>query len=145
MRSQVTIQQTKLGDHMTAHVSEKWKADASGGREFIQDFGRVVADPDQPDPAPLELPVYLLQLNELRLAVGSPGGASVEDDQRAPAIAPAVQPHRPPFGIRQLEVGKRVAERRTNLLVIGLCHVKTNRHRSVSVPRELRLRPQVVS
>ncbi|GAC1641803.1 MAG: hypothetical protein NVS9B11_09680 [Candidatus Dormibacteraceae bacterium] len=145
MRSQVTIQQTKLGDHMTAYVCEKWEANASGGREFIQDLGRVVADPDHPDPAPLDLPVYLLQLNELRLAVGSPGGASVEDDQRAPAIAPAVQSHRPPFGIRKLEVGKRVAERRTNLLVISLCHVKTNRHRSVSVPRELRLRPQGVS
>ena len=59
MRSQLTIQQTKLGDHVTTHVRQKWKADAFGGGEPIQDFGRVVADPDQPYLASLELLAYI--------------------------------------------------------------------------------------
>ena len=57
MRSQVAIQKTQLGDHMTAYVRQEWKSDALGGRELVQDFGRVVADPDQPYLAPIEVTV----------------------------------------------------------------------------------------
>lgn len=73
---------------------------------FAQDGRRIVADADQPDPAPLELAFDLLQLNELRLAVGSPGGATVENDQRPTPGAPAMQAHQSAPGIGKLEVGE---------------------------------------
>jgi hypothetical protein len=60
---QVSVQEAKLGDHPAALIGEQWKADALGGREFAQDGRRIVADPDQADPAALELACDLLQLN----------------------------------------------------------------------------------
>jgi hypothetical protein len=60
---QVSVQEAKLGDHPAALVAEQREAGALGGREFAQDGRRIVADPDQADPAPLELACDLLQLN----------------------------------------------------------------------------------
>jgi hypothetical protein len=60
---QVSVQEAKLGDHAAALIGEQWEADAPGSREFAQHGRWIVADPDQADPAPLELACDLLQLN----------------------------------------------------------------------------------
>jgi hypothetical protein len=46
---------------------------------------RIVADCEDGNALSLEVRHALLQLHELRLTVGSPAGAAIEEDQGAPA------------------------------------------------------------
>ncbi len=90
--------------------------------ELAQNFGRVVADPDQADAATVELSLDLLQLNELRFAVGSPSRTSVKDHQGTPPATPAMQPDQISVGVGKLEVRKRFANGRPNPGVVRLGH-----------------------
>ena len=78
----------------------------------MQHLRRVVADSDQADAAAVELSLDLLQLNELRFAVGSPGRTAVEDHQGTPPATPAMQPDQNSVGVGKLELGKRLANGR---------------------------------
>ena len=74
----------------------------------------------------VELSLDLLQLNELRFAVGSPGRTAVEDHQGTPPATPAMQPDLNSVGVGKLEFGKRLANGRPNPGVVRLGHATGN-------------------
>jgi hypothetical protein len=89
----------------------------------------VVADGEEGDPLALEVGEAALQLDELRLAVGSPGGAAVEDDERPPIGAGSVQIDGAAVLIGQHDIGESIADGRTDAAEIdrrevwlGGCH-----------------------
>jgi hypothetical protein len=137
VRFQVSIQETELSDHPTTYICQKRKANAFRTRELTEHFSRVVADPNQPNATPIELLLDLLQLNELRFAIGSPSRAAVENDQRTPAVAPIKQPERVPVGVGQFEVRENFADRRADLAVVHLGHGFSNRAAPESLPIDL--------
>jgi hypothetical protein len=79
-------------------------------REGGQDLNRIIADRDDGDARSVEVGETALQLDELRPAERSPGGAAVEDDQRSPSRPPGVQVDRLAELIRQQDVGERFAD-----------------------------------
>ena len=63
VRFKVTIQETEFRDHPAADIGQERKANGVRTRKLTQYFGPIVADPDEPDAAPIELRQDLLQLN----------------------------------------------------------------------------------
>jgi hypothetical protein len=131
---QISIQEPKLGDHAAARIGQERKLDTSGPSKFAKRLLGVVTNSDQPYPAAINLPVDLLQLNELRFAIGSPAGASVEDNEGAPALSPVVQTNRIAVHIGKLEVRKQLPDGRPDSCVIHLSHLNTNYKLARSLP-----------
>jgi hypothetical protein len=84
-----------------------------------------------------------LQLDQLRLAVGSPDRTAVEGDDRAPALAVPVKIDRLATLIRQANVRKYLADRWTSLAVVDVrSHHTRNLAPADGIPRGSVARPR---
>ena len=90
--------------------------------ERSEHLGRVVADPDQPDVLMVQLTENSLQLDQLRPAIWSPGGAPEKDHERAAPGPPFMQADGLAVGIREAEVGKQLTLCRPDSLVVDVRH-----------------------
>jgi hypothetical protein len=88
---EVAVQQTELGDDPAALVREQREPYAFCFSKVPQYLGWIVTDSDQSDSIATKLAEDLLQLDQLRLAVGSPTSASVKDHERPSAGPPRIQ------------------------------------------------------
>jgi hypothetical protein len=81
-----------------------------------------------------QLAAYLLQLNELRLAVGSPLGASIEHNQGTTACPPSVEGDRLAAGIGELDIRKSGADGGPDPGHVSAVHLHLNLDPGVHVP-----------
>ena len=87
-------------------------------REAAEYLDRVVADSEERDAVGLQVGKYLLQLNQLRLAEGSPLGASVEDHEGLAARTGRMQVYRASALVGQPDVRKTLTLPRTDLVEV---------------------------
>ena len=78
--------------------------------------------------------MYLLQLNELRLAVGSPIGASIEHNQGRTACPPSVEGDRLTASIGELDLRKGGANGGPDLGQVSAVHLHVYLDPGVHVP-----------
>ena len=131
---QLSVQQTQFGDDAAAHIGQKREVDPLGRGKVPQHLLRVIADSDQRDAGADQLAVYLLQLNELRLAVGSPLGASIEHNQGTTACPPSVEGNRLTASIGELDLRKGGANGGPDLGQVSAVHLHVNLDPGVHVP-----------
>lgn len=112
MAIQVIVQHPQVADDAAALVGEQRIRDPVLRGKSRERLDGVVADRKQRDLGAGEVGGDALQLDELRLTVGSPPRTSVEDDERAAAPARLVQADGRAALIGQRYVGKRRADRR---------------------------------
>ena len=79
----VGVEDSVSANHLAALVRQHRVGDPMGCREAGQDVGRIVTDAGELDPICLQRFVIVLQLDELRAAVGSPVGAAHKYQQQA--------------------------------------------------------------
>jgi hypothetical protein len=91
VRLEVIVEDAELPDHAAAFIGKDRVGDAVRVGEGLQVGLAVIADRTQGIAGALELRVYALQLDQLRLAVRSPTCAADEHDDRAAAAL--VQTH----------------------------------------------------
>jgi hypothetical protein len=72
------VDQAEPAHHMTAFVGQKWIRNLVRGGEISQDVDGVVADREQRYTTRRQVRSDPLQLDELRLAEGSPFRAAIE-------------------------------------------------------------------
>ncbi len=105
----VFIDEAELTNDAATLVGEQRKADAVLVRKAAKYLDGVVADGEEGDAFGLETRPHLLQLDQLRLAEGSPLGAAVEDYERLAVPACRVQILHSAALVRQTNIGKALA------------------------------------
>ena len=108
------VQEAKLADHFAALIGEECVADVLLGSKGGQHIHSIVADGKRDNAVTLEVRQALLQLDELRFAVGSPPGAAVEDHQGTPTVPNLVQIDVPAVLVRQDDVREALPNRRAD-------------------------------
>ena len=106
------VQDAEVADHAADFVREERVGDPVFGREVAQDILGVIADGEDLYAVAVEGLQVPLQLDELRLAGRSPGGASVKENQRPVAAAGLREPDMAPRLVGQYEVRHRLSEGR---------------------------------
>jgi hypothetical protein len=107
------VDEAEAPDDVAPLVREQRKRDTVLVGEGPKHRHGIVAQGEEGDARGFERGQYLLQLDQLRLAEGSPVGAAVEDDERL-AVAPGgVQVHRRTALVRQADFGEPLALART--------------------------------
>ncbi len=96
-----------------AAVRQQRERDAALLAERRENFGRVVADGRQPEALVLQLLQPALQLNELRFAVRSPVGGTVEHEHGPAGAHDRFARPDPACLIGEAEVGNLLADLRT--------------------------------
>jgi len=115
----VLIDEAELTNDVAALVGEQWKADAVLIRKAAEYLNGVVADGEEGDAFGLEIRPYLLQLDQLRLAEGSPLGTAVENHQGLPIRTRSVEVDAGSVLIPQADVRKALALARTDLFEVS--------------------------
>jgi hypothetical protein len=82
LRLEMLVVEAEITNDPTSLVRQQLVGDAALRGECLQRRDRIVANREDGDASPLEIRRARLQLDELRLAVGSPARAAVEDDER---------------------------------------------------------------
>jgi len=72
------VQDAELGDDLRIVIGQQGEGDTTALSEVSQHLFRVVADRNNAEPLGLEVLQPILQLHELRFAVGSPIGGAVK-------------------------------------------------------------------
>ncbi len=103
----------------TAFVRQERVANSVRLGEGRQDRDRVVADRKECDAIRGQRGKHLLQLDQLRFAVGSPLGAPVENDDGLATGSRGVEVDRAPGLIRQHDIGKALAFVRPDLAEVS--------------------------
>lgn len=107
------VEYAEFADHPAAAVGKQGVGDAVPGGVSRQQRGRIRADRVDGDVVPCKVLEIALQLDQLRFAEASPGGAAVEQDE-GPAVAAGAGELDGSAGlVRQREVGDRLADGRT--------------------------------
>ena len=104
----VRVQHAEPAHHVAARIRQERIRDAVPVREALQDLDRVIADREQRDAVLGERAGYPLQLDELRLAEGSPLRAAVKEHERPFSSARGVQVDGRARLVRQDDVGEAV-------------------------------------
>ena len=110
----VLVQETKLTDHFAALIREQRVGNVLFGSKRSQYVHGIVADGKGDDVVALKVRQALLQLDELRFAVGSPPGSAMKDHQGTPAVPSPVQIDVPAMLVRQDDVGEALPNRRAD-------------------------------
>src|SRR5262245_27384064 len=97
-------------DRRGADVRKQWKRDAVLLAERAKNVLRVVADADQAESILAQRVVLALQLEQLRLAVGTPVSGAIEDDHRAFRSHHRLQCPLRPMLIGKVEVRNRLTD-----------------------------------
>ena len=113
------IQDAEALDHCGPFVRQERKRDATCRGKRLQGRRWIVADRCQPDAALLEIGCTLLQLHQLRLAVGSPISRSEEHEHRAVRSEHGLQRLRAAVLIDQGEIWNARANLRAQLVEFG--------------------------
>jgi len=124
----VLVQQTERAHHGAALVGEKRKGNPVCVRKPAEHVHRVIADGEDGDVRPREVGQAPLQLDELRLAEGSPTGAAVEHHQGPPGATRLMEIHGLAMLIRQEDVGEALPNRGADPAKINT-EVRDGRHR----------------
>jgi hypothetical protein len=82
-RLRLIVQDAKASDDCGPRVGDQREPDSSRVGEFLERRRRIVADRNEPETLLPDLIVAALQLDELRLAIGSPVGRAEEHEHRA--------------------------------------------------------------
>ena len=77
----IGIQDAELSYHRAVFIGEQRIGDGILFCEFPQNLHRIIADGADPDVVSFKALEILLQLNQLRFAEASPGGASMEQNK----------------------------------------------------------------
>ena len=118
MLGQILVEDTDLADDDASHIRQQRVRDAVLGGEFAQALLRVIADREERISRTLERSGDPLQRDQLRLAIGSPPGAAVKDDDRSPDPTHGVQVHRGAVLVGETDIGKGIADARAGLAVV---------------------------
>lgn len=82
-RLRLFVQDAKAPDDRGPRVGDQREPDSARVGELLQRRRRIVTDRNESEPLLADLIVAALQLDELRLAVGSPIGGAEEHEHRA--------------------------------------------------------------
>ncbi len=118
LRREVLIEQAEPTNDNTPHIGKQRVDDTVLRGELGEDRDRIVAHREDRNAFALIVRQTALQLDELRLAERSPGGAAVKEHQRPPRSADAVQVDDDSRSIRQGNIGEPLAETRADLLEV---------------------------
>jgi hypothetical protein len=125
MRIDVFVEQAKGADRLTPFVGEEGICNAVFCRERRQYVYRIIADGKKANSCAFEVRQTALQLNELRLAEGSPGGATMEDHQGTMLASESVQINEMAMLIREDDIRETISDCRANLAKIDkACHAR---------------------
>ncbi len=113
------IQDAEAFDHFGPFVRQERKRDTTCRGKRLQGRRWIVADGCQPDAALLEIGCTLLQLHELRLAVGSPISGSEEHEHRTVGSEHGLQRLRAAVLVDQGEIWNARANLRAQLVEFG--------------------------
>jgi hypothetical protein len=103
----VLVDDSECLDDLDRGVGEQWKGDPCTVGKVGEKLDSVVADRRDPDTALGEVPLLLFQLDQLGLAVVSPVGGSIKEQQQTVGPAQILErPHRAGL-IPGLESGNR--------------------------------------
>ncbi len=125
MLDQILIEDAEIADDRASLVGQQRIGDAVLRRELGEAGLIVVADREERIARALKVVSDPLQLDQLRLAIRSPPGASVEHDDRAPRAARGMQVHDGAALIGQSDIGKVVADLGAALAVVHWRHRPT--------------------
>ena len=125
MLDQILIEDAEIADDRASLVGQQRIGDAVLRGELGEAGLIVVADREQRIARALKVVSDPLQLDQLRLAIRSPPGASVEHDHRPSRAPRGVQVHDGAALIRQPDIGKAVADLGAALAVVHWGHRPT--------------------
>ncbi|HEV2010857.1 MAG TPA: hypothetical protein VGS17_07515 [Candidatus Limnocylindria bacterium] len=114
----VFIEDPERADDGASLVGEQLKGDAVLGGELAQPALMVIADRKERDAGGIERAGDPLQLDQLRLAIGSPPRAAVEHDDRTTFPACVVQVHEGAVLVGETDIGKGIADARAGIAVV---------------------------
>jgi hypothetical protein len=79
----LVVENAEAPDDCRPGIGDQGKRDATRVSEPLERLCRIVTNGDEPETMPADVVVAALQLDQLRLAVGSPVGRSKEDEHGA--------------------------------------------------------------
>lgn len=125
MLDQILIEDTEIADDRASLVGQQRIGDAVLRCELGEAGLIVVADREQRIARALKVVSDPLQLDQLRFAIRSPPGASVEHDDRPSHAARGMQVDDGAVLIGKPDIGKAVADPGSALPVVDRCHRPT--------------------
>jgi hypothetical protein len=106
----VGVEYAEGTDHTAAAIGQQRVGDTMPGGVAFQQPGRIRADGEDGNTMAGKVLEIALQLDQLRFAKASPGGAAVEQDEGAVAATGGRKPDGPAKLVRQREVGNQLAD-----------------------------------